>query len=273
MTEIMTCVLCGRRGVRDFEPVPGVYYESADAPREVQCANRDACERRQRETAEEAKPTEQEFATAASVAGLAREVEALRRIVQPMHGLAAQVEDLARVVGELAEQVQAKIRRPKPTPAPSWLDMPQDFAAANGLLRDLSEWMGEVYLRYADAAKGLPDCWLWHPDVVEELLWLMASWCLAYRAEDATVNRAGDWHDRYRPGVVRRIKQIVGTCSLENHLPRGAQQQSQPVVPVAEAMEPIAAWWAMRRGEPAPEPSERNLEQASTRHGWGGGRR
>jgi hypothetical protein len=34
--------------------------------------------------------------------------------------------------------------------------MPHDFAGANGLLRDLSEWMGEVYQRYADAAKGLP---------------------------------------------------------------------------------------------------------------------
>jgi hypothetical protein len=272
MTEILTCVLCGRRGVRDFQPAEGA--DAAAAGLVVQCSNRDACDRRQREAVEDTtSPVEQEFATAASVAGLAREVEALRRIVQPMHGLAGQVEDLARVVGELAEQVQAKIRRPKPTPAPSWLDMPQDFAATNGLLRDLSEWMGEVYLRYADAAKGLPDCWLWHPDVVEELLWLMASWYLAYRAEDATVNRAGDWHDRYRPGVVRRIKQIVGTCSLENHLPRGAQQHSSPAVPVAEAMEPIAAWWAMRRGEPAPEPTEHNLEQASSRRGWGGGRR
>jgi hypothetical protein len=215
------------------------------------------------------------YATSASVAGLAREVESLRRVVEPLRGLSAQVEDLARVVTELAGQVNAKIRRAEPVAAPSWLDLPGDVETATVLLRDLVAWMGDVYLRYADAAKGLPACWLWHPDVVEELLWLMHAWHAAYRVEDATVAAAGDWHDRYRPGVVKRVHQIAGTCSLDNHLPRGDEGpgQSRPVVPVADAMAPIAAWWAARRDETPPEPSEQQLAQATVRRAWGGGRR
>jgi hypothetical protein len=216
------------------------------------------------------------YATTASVAGLAREVETLRRAVQELRGLPAQVEDLARVVTELAAQVHAKLRRAEPVCAPSWLDLPSDIETATVLLRDLVAWMGDVYLRYADAAQSLPACWLWHPDVVEELLWLMHAWRAAYRVEDATVAAAGDWHDRYRPGVVRRVKQIAGNCSLDNHQPRhdsGGPGGARPVVPVAEAMAPIAAWWANRRDDTPPEPSEEQLEQTVTRRSWAGGRR
>jgi len=131
-----------------------------------------------------------------------------------------------------------------------------------------------VYLRYADAARLLPECWLWHPEVVEELLWLMYAWHAAYRDDDATVQRAGDWHDRYRPGVVRRIQELARHCSVENHLPRDGQPAgSRPVVPLAEALAPIADWWATRRGETPPQPTGQ-LGQAAVRDGWaGGGRR
>jgi hypothetical protein len=123
-----------------------------------------------------------------------------------------------------------------------------------------------VYLRYPDAAQGLPDCWLWHPDVVEELLWLMHAWLAAYRDDKATVSLAGDWHDRYRPGVVRRITTTTGRCSLENHQPRDGQPPpGAPVVPVAGAAEQIATWWATTRTDPPPEPDEWHLATANTR--------
>jgi hypothetical protein len=196
------------------------------------------------------------YADAAAVAGLAREVEGLRRGVEPLQGLSGQVEDLARVVTELAERVATSTRRARPGGAPSWLDLPADLDLAQSVLADLVEWLSDVYLRYADAARSFPDCWLWHPDVVEELLWLMAAWTAAYRAEAATVALAGDWHDRYRPGVVRRIKASAGTCSVENHLPRGDRPGgARPVVPIAEAMAPIAAWWAQHRPDTPPVPT------------------
>lgn len=206
-------------------------------------------------------------ACATAVAGVASEVEALRTGLEPLRGLPSRVEELARLLTELAHQVRARVTRPPAAAAPSWLDLPADVDVAQQVLAELVQWLGEVYLRYADAARTFPDCWLWHPDVVEELLWLMVAWQAAYRSENATVALAGDWHDRYRPGVVRRIKATVGTCSPENHLPRVDRPGvgGRPVVPLAEAMEPIAAWWGLSREGLAPLPTPEQIRQAGER--------
>lgn len=204
------------------------------------------------------------YASAEAVAGLAREVEALRRGIEPMRGLAGQVEDLARVVGELAHKVMASTARRPVTAAPSWLDLPPDMQTAQNVLADLVSWLGEVYLRYGDAARSFPDCWLWHPDVVEELLALMTSWRAAYHSDTATAWNAGDWHDRYRPGTVRRIKAVAGTCSLDNHLPRADRPTgARPVVPLADALDEIGEWWAAHRDSTPPQPSEDQLDAAA----------
>jgi hypothetical protein len=212
------------------------------------------------------------YASAAAVAGLAREVEALRRTIESVAPLPKQVDDLARVVQQIAEQTA--LAGASTAGAPSWLDLPTDIGTVRSVLEDLTGWMREVFLRYSDAAHGLPECWLWHPDVVEELLWLMYAWLAAYRDENATVAKAADWHDRYRPGVVKRIKALAGTCSLENHQPRGDRHSGGPVVPLAEAMEPLATWWATQRADTPPEPSEQQLTAAAAaQRRTGGGRR
>lgn len=220
-----------------------------------------------------ASTNEPNYASASAVAGLAREVEALRRAVEPVTALSRQIDDLARVVQEVAERQAAS--GPSTEGAPSWLDLPADIGTVRTVLTDLTGWMHDVYLRYADAAHHLPECWLWHPDVVEELLWLMYAWLAAYRDEKATVARAGDWHDRYRPGVVRRIKALAGNCSLENHQPRGSRYAATPAVPLGEALAPIAEWWATERDHTPPEPDDDQLAAAAAaqRQTRGGGRR
>jgi hypothetical protein len=134
------------------------------------------------------------------------------------------------------------------------------------VLTELIRWMDVVHLRHSDA-QSLPDCGLWHPDVVEELLWLMHAWLAGYRDEQAPVSLAADWHDRYRPGVVRRINAIAGRCSLEAHQPRDNEpDDSGPpvVVPVAEAVTPIAGWWAAHRSDPAPRPDPAHFMTANS---------
>jgi hypothetical protein len=87
-----------------------------------------------------------------------------------------------------------------------------------------------------------------------------------YRDENAPVSLAGDWHDRYRPGVIRRINALAGRCSLENHQPRDDQPlPGGPVVPVTGAAEQIATWWATSRTDPPPEPDEWHLATATAR--------
>jgi hypothetical protein len=211
------------------------------------------------------------YASSAAVSGLAREVEALRMAVEPMKKMPRQLDALANTVRTLAE---ASAATPITGGAPSWLDLPADVGRAQAVLADLTGWMGEVFLRYGDAVAALSECWMWHPEVVEELLWLMYAWLGAYRDEDATVARAGDWHDRYRPGVVKRIKAAAGNCSLESHQPGGSRHGGSPVVPLADAMAPLAAWWATQRAEAAPEPTPEQLAAAaSAPRRPGGGRR
>ncbi|MPZ67344.1 MAG: hypothetical protein GEU83_18190 [Pseudonocardiaceae bacterium] len=200
------------------------------------------------------------YASATALAGLAHEVEALRRAVDPLRQLPGRVDELAKLLARVADELADHTARSGPPTAPSWLMLPVDPDTARQVLAELTAWMGAVYLRYPDAAASLPDCWLWHPDVVEELLWLMHAWCAAYQGPAASVSLVGDWHDRYRPGVVRRIKTTAGTCSLENH-PRPDRDHS--TVPVAEAVEPIAGWWARHRDQPPPGPTDEHYAAAA----------
>ena len=195
------------------------------------------------------------------VTGLAREVDELRRTVEPLAGIDDRVDDLAGIVTDLARKLAALTARKGPTPCPSWLCAPSDPRVVTGLLDGLRVWMEAIYLRYSDAAASLPECWCWHPDIVEELLCLMHGWLAAYQGTAASVGLAADWHDRYRPGVVRRVKQVAGSCSRERHQYRpgwDTAPSGPPVVPAADAVEAITAWWALRRAQPAPEPPPRS---------------
>jgi hypothetical protein len=209
----------------------------------------------------------------AVVGGLARELETLRRRVDHLAALPRRVDDLAHLFARLADTTASSRGNTTGSAAPSWLDHPADPGreAATGraardaeaLLTTLAAWIGGVYLRYTDA-RTLPDCWLWHPDVVEELLWLHAAWLAAYDP-DAPVTAVGDWHDRQRPGVARRIKDYAGLCSLEAHRPGQERHLPAPTAPTSDAVPGIAAWWATRRSEPAPAPTDEQLAAAGAR--------
>jgi hypothetical protein len=202
-------------------------------------------------------PSEGEFARAEALAGLAREVDGLRRGLDPLAGVPTRVDDLARTVAQLADALAAVPPRPGPTPAPSWLAASDDPEAARVLLEALGAWLHRVFLRYPDAAAVIPECWLYHADAVEELLWLQHAWTAAYEAKGASVQLAGDWHDRQRPGVVRRLKTAVGSCSKERHQTRtgwGEGPRGAVPVPGLDTVPDIARWWATRRDDPAPEP-------------------
>jgi len=152
-----------------------------------------------------------------------------------------------------------------PSPAPTWPLAPETPDDTANLLDDLTAWLGAIYLRYPDGLAALPDCWLWHPDVVEELVWLMHAWSAAYQGPAASVALAGDWHDRQRPGVVRRIRQNVGSCSVERHQARGGRPPltaTAPAVPALGQLAEIAAWWATARDSAPPEPADQSVNGA-----------
>lgn len=199
-----------------------------------------------------------------AVGGLGREVEAVK-ISQARLADKTAVAELTRQVGELADQVTDLVNLTQPAdtelrPVDSWLArLPGTFAPVE-ILADLIGWVRQVHLRYADAATELPECWLWHPEIVEELLWLMQAWRDAYFGAPS-VRSVGDWHDRLRPGVVRRITGYAGNCSLDNHHQDRAADRIVEV-PTADAAEAIAAWWAGDNDQPAPEPTREQIAAA-----------
>lgn len=205
-----------------------------------------------------------------AIAALARQVERLETKVGGLgvDRLEADVRGVVTTVAGLAEEVAQLVASSAGDEVPpSWL-CPRELVGpeeAFAVLHQLMRWAARVYLRYGDA--GLPECWLWHADVIEELAWLRSAWTGAYHGPMASAQRAGDWHDRLRPGVVRRVQASAGSCSLREHMAPPAV----PLVPAAEAAPAIAGWWADPVG-PAPVPTGEQILAADAAH-RGGGRR
>jgi hypothetical protein len=125
---------------------------------------------------------------------------------------------------------------------------------------DLLDWLADVYLAYDGAT--LAPCWAWHPGVVEELAVLRGIHRAIYAEGDWL--RLGDWHDRYRPGVVRRVSQALAACDITQHqgacLPR--------TVPLSDALGPIYAARAAKTPIPVPTDEQATRARAfSTRVG------
>ena len=183
------------------------------------------------------------------VEGLARVVERFTRRVKDLDGLLGELaEDVASLAARAADVSPADGDQVAPL---SWL-LVEDPDVAVSAMQDLVEWLGRVFLRYGDSE--LPACWLWHPGVVEELMWLRRAHSAAFSGKGPTEQRVGDWHDRQRPGVVRRLKDEFGKCHLGLHVAGKAQVSRE--VPFAGIAELHAEQWAMSKTPPQPSPEQ-----------------
>lgn len=140
-----------------------------------------------------------------------------------------------------------------------WL-LADDPELAVADLADLIDWLDRVFLRYPDAS--LAACWLWHPHVIEELWWCRQAHADAYHPETGSWLRVGDWHDRQRPGVARRVFAVLAKCDLTLHA--SAQPHGRPpaVAPLATHAGQIAHYWAASPGA-RPEPSPAQYVEAA----------
>jgi hypothetical protein len=99
----------------------------------------------------------------------------------------------------------------------------------------------------------IPPCWYRHPDAVEELGWLCQEWLRIYQSDKGTPGAAGEWHDRWLPGVIRRLAQDsqMAACLQEGrHVdPRPGQAIDDQAAARAAVQEDIN-----RRPEAPPPP-------------------
>lgn len=190
------------------------------------------------------------------LAGLARTVERTSRRVTDLERLVRQL------AGDLAEIAAATLAPEDGDSAEvrSWL-LADDAARAVTDLAELIAWTRRVYLRYPDAV--LSACWLWHPDVIEELWWLRHAHADAYHPTHGTWQRVAEWHERQRPGVAKRVRGAIGTCELSLH--RGGPFAAPALAPPLGDHAPVlAAAWATDPLAPRPQPTDIQLDQADT---------
>jgi hypothetical protein len=154
---------------------------------------------------------------------------------------------------------------PPPTAGPVSFLLLDDEERGLTLAADLLDWVDRVYLRFSDTR--LPTCWLWHPDVIEELFWLRHAHADAY-GPNGSWQRIGDWHDRYRPRVAERIRRYAGTCQLSQHAPGKPQGLPVRQIPLVSAFNRMIKFW-MRPDSataPRPEPTTDELTEANREH-------
>jgi hypothetical protein len=167
------------------------------------------------------------------IGGMAARLEAAEAAIGKQADLLAESAGLAREVSRLsaaiAEQGSPAAGRPVPLHPrrPVWAAM--NRAEYLGALRGLTSWVaGVLLLRYPATAAVLQPCWPAHPAVVEELDWLYWDWTGWALEPDARSRDAADWHDRWLPGVIARIRPQLTTCRQQGWHAEPAIQRHVP---------------------------------------------
>lgn len=85
----------------------------------------------------------------------------------------------------------------------------------------LENWVAWLSDRYPKTLRDLPPCWYLHTEAVEELTALWAAWKAAYYGDDNPRDAMIFWHDRWLPGVVRRLLApggiLTGCATAKKH--------------------------------------------------------
>lgn len=79
-------------------------------------------------------------------------------------------------------------------------------AAATHEWERLAQWIDDVFVPWGEITREqLPDCWALHRPMLTQLSWLHTTHLQAYRP-DSDPALAADWHLRWAPAVLRKIR-------------------------------------------------------------------
>jgi hypothetical protein len=92
-------------------------------------------------------------------------------------------------------------------------------------LADLAAWLDTFLAAYPSAAASVRPCWQAHKDAVTELGLIWCEFTRIYTAERPSLDEALVFHDRWLPGVLKRVQQITANCTTGCALTRPAWDQ------------------------------------------------
>jgi hypothetical protein len=196
-------------------------------------------------------------AQAGLVAGAVRDAAAAKGEVTAAKGTAKKALDLVVSVAENLGIGDDEKERELPVN----VLMPRSSEDALEALEELRDWLRSIYVRYEGAGDQptpiLSDCWAWHSGAVAELYALYRMWDAAFEGPKASDQLVADWHDRYRPGTVRRVNAVLRDCRPEKHVDR--MKYRPPGVHGDELLDDLANWMVNgeygRQSPPPPTPA------------------
>ena len=156
-------------------------------------------------------------ALAVHLSGVRRDVESLAAKVgtlasaQQRHAAAlADIPELRRQV----EQILGLLTDEDDDSPTSWFWLTMNDEERNEKFAELLDWVETVLrVQYPDyLADQIRPCWPNHPEARWELAWLYQQWSLTYLVKRPAPKDAADWHDRWSPGVLRRLSQVMRRC-------------------------------------------------------------
>lgn len=131
--------------------------------------------------------------------------------------------EFARQEAQL-DEVLTELRRERNSPV-NWPALTAEQAQEQWPV--LGRWIAEVLVPWYEITRDeLPDCWPLHRPALVELSWLRSAHVQAYlRTSPPSV--AGEWHQRWRPGVVERLRAVIdrNLCGPGFHLVPEADRQ------------------------------------------------
>jgi hypothetical protein len=105
----------------------------------------------------------------------------------------------------------------------AWHELdPGEYAAH---LADLAAWLESFLAAYPSAAAAVRPCWKDHKDAVTELGLIWCEFTRIYTTERPSLDEALIFHDRWLPGVLKRVQQITSQCATGCALTRPAWDQ------------------------------------------------
>lgn len=165
---------------------------------------------------------------ALQILALAGDIKDLRIQLGDLAGIGTQLTALGDAVSKVEAKL-AEIARDELEQPPQlwdWTTMNRDQAHAAWSV--LFEWVDTVLVGTYNAVSAeqidqddvkIPACWYRHPQAVAELGWLCQEWLRIYRTSKGTPAAAGEWHDRWLTGALKRLYRSLRKCadSLNGH--------------------------------------------------------
>jgi len=156
-------------------------------------------------------------ALAVRVDGLRRRIETLATQVDTLtatqHEHAAALEGIAGLRRQVEQILTLLGNDDEPAPA-GWFWLTMNDRERDEKLAELHDWVDTVLrTQYPGYLAGqLRPCWPSHPEARWELTWLYQLWTRAYLTRRPAPKDAADWHDRWTPGAIHRLAQVMRRC-------------------------------------------------------------